>query len=467
MKKRPATVLVPSLLLSAAATSAAQTPVPLARGAAALAGPVRYAGQYHVDTGTWIRRPDPASRAGLAIVYSNTAGSGYFEGAVGPQGGAAGGEVIDAGVVPAPDHPGPFPFGVGDPTTWVEQVTIGYCDFDPAPGVAGFELDFYQSYNPCTFPPDPAQLAGSVALVGAPSNGCWSVDVVVPGFVLNHEGDGVHDGDMTVDRFGVAWRYTGAGTEPAGLLLGGDPANTDPGWTPGNEPSLGSNTYYGGTSGCPGFGSGFETGDYYWVEDSMNINALPGGSNCYFFGGYRNVGNSCGGPIRTPYASAHLEVRGQPFIVDVFPISDEGCTGFLNATGVPGEIFVYGQLQAAENNAELRATNLPSQQFGIFLTGLVPLAPGAFTSGNGTLCISPGAMGGLGRFDGAQQIRNTGSGGEMSLGTTAGEWDLSMIPTSTGTYAATVGITSHFQAWHREPVGAGFNFSGSCLVTWH
>ena len=125
-----------------------------------------------------------------------------------------------------------------------------------------------------------------------------------------------------------------------------------------------------------------------------------------------------------------------------------------------------GSAVGADNDAVLRAFNLPANEFGIFATGLAPIAPGTINSGNGTLCINPGAQGGLGRFAAANQIKNTGAAGEITLDTNAGEWDLSMIPTSVGTYAAAAGVTSYFQGWHREQVGAGFNFTGSCSVSW-
>lgn len=146
-------------------------------------------------------------------------------------------------------------------------------------------------------------------------------------------------------------------------------------------------------------------------------------------------------------------------------ISEPGCTGNLNATGVPGQIEVTGNIDMSANTAILRAYDLPPNQFGIFLCGLSPLAPGTINSGNGTLCINPGAQGGLGRFDAPQQIRSTGPTGEMSLDSTTGAWITNVIPTSVGDLTLTGG-TVYYQAWHREPVGAGFNFTGSCVVNW-
>ena len=74
--------------------------------------------------------------------------------------------------------------------------------------------------------------------------------------------------------------------------------------------------------------------------------------------------------------------------------------------------------------------------------------------------------GGIGRFVALGQVKNSGASGDVSLSTLAGERDLSTIPTSTGTYAATVGFTSHFELWYRDVVGAGHNFSNSFSITW-
>lgn len=429
-------------------------------------GPARFAGTYHAATGMWTRSALTSAFGLTEVLYSNTTGNGYFSALVGPTGPAAGGTIVEAAQIPSTSSPVPFVLGgSGRDSSLVDVVQIGYCDLDPMPGVSGWRIDFYNAYNPCTFPPAPAQLAGTATVVGAPSNGCWFFNVDVTDFVLLHDGDGTNDGDPSLDSFGIEWRYTGAGSAAAGLLVAGDPARTDASWVPGTPPSAGSNTYYGAPSLCLAGGSGYLHGDFLWVEDSAGTGGLSAGSNCYFFGGYDNGGSQCTDTPMTPYAAFHIEIAG---LQDEIPpcICNPGCIGYPNATGVPGEIEVTGDPIAANNDVVLRSFSLPPFQFGIFATGLQPIAPGLINSGNGTVCIDPGAQGGLGRFAGANQIKNTGATGEMALDTNAGDWDLSMIPTSSGTYAAVAGITSHFQAWHREPVGAGFNFSNSTAVVW-
>ncbi len=149
------------------------------------------------------------------------------------------------------------------------------------------------------------------------------------------------------------------------------------------------------------------------------------------------------------------------------PISVPGCTGAVTTTGAPAICEVYGNPVASANDAQLVASGLPPNQFGIFMTSLVGAPPMVVNSGNGWLCINPAGSNGIGRFFYPNQIQSSGPLGQLTLDTTAGQWDLSALPTATGgPYAAMPGMTSHFAAWFREPVGAGWNFSGTALMTW-
>lgn len=440
---------------------------PLADSAVQITGPVKYAGTYNVQTQTWTRGQSVVSNFGQSDnIYSNTAASGYYYPTIGPLGGAAGGELIDDAAIPSSSNPGSFAGGPLRDMSTVNEVQIGYCDFDVGFQVAGWELNFYNTYDPCSGVPDPTQLAGTAAVTGAPSNGCWIVDITGLNFDLQHDGDGFFDGIQTLDNFGIEFSYTGTGVDNAGPIITGDPQNTDTGFVVGGLPVSGSNTYYGEVGGCPGFGSGYENNDFYYVEDSQGVGGLSAGSGCYFFGGYNNAGSPCGGPLAAPFGAFQVEVSGTGSNPGPTIISQPGCVGNNNDTGVPGEVEVEGSAVGANNDALLRAFNLPLNQFGIFASGRADLPPGQINSGNGTLCINPGAAGGLGRFAAANQIKNTGATGVMTLDTNTGEWDLSMIPTSVGTYAAAAGVTSYFQGWHRETQGAGFNFTGSCSVMW-
>lgn len=466
MKLRPL-ALAPTVLLMAPPL-VAQThhqsqlhPVP---------GPIKHGGAYDLATGTWHRNLQATRSFGsLETLYSNTAFSGYFLGVIGPGGAAEGGSIIDEGVIPPSGDPSPFMVGPGRNTSAIERVTIGYCDIGGTPGLAEWTVRFYESYSPCTYPPDPGALILSATIAGAPANGCWMVDVMVPPAVIRHGADGLHDGLAPLDSFGIEVLYTGAGNASVGPILAGDPVVTDSGWIPGVSfpwPTTGSNTYYGEVGGCPGTGSGYRNLDGLWIEDIAGTGNLPMGSGCYDFGPYWNNGTPCEGPLRRTYAGLSIEIAGTAAPDPPRVISDPRCTGAPYAsTGAPGEIVVTGSVFHTDNNARLEASGLPRNEFGLFATGLVP-SP-RIPVGNGWLCIDPASGGGVGRFQMPFQIKNSGSTGTMSLDTVAGEWRLTDIPTAMGTYAATTGITTYFTCWHRESgVGAGSNLTGSCSVLW-
>jgi hypothetical protein len=56
----------------------------------------------------------------------------------------------------------------------------------------------------------------------------------------------------------------------------------------------------------------------------------------------------------------------------------------------------------------------------------------------------------------------------VSLDTNIGEWCVTALPSSTGSYAAVAGTNSYFQYWHRDAVGgmATSNFSDGIELTW-
>ncbi len=465
------TLCASSALLFAGISSAQQAPH--ARTPVKVPVAVKNAGTYHVATGTWTRSHGTAVQFGISDnIYSNTAQSGYYDPDIGPLGAAALGQLIDDGAIPGTTNP--TVFANGGATIDINQVTeiqFAYCDLDPTARVAGWTLDFYEDYAPCTFPP-PAPV-GTVVLTGFPSTGCWisTVDLtnatgIGAEFPLQADGGAAapgYDADPALDSFGYSYRYTGTGVSNAGIFITGDPAVTDTGWLAG-RPNSGSNTYFGETGGCPGTGSGYGNDDSNWLEDTFNVGGLPAGSACYFFGGYANNGSSCGGPVGSPHAGYWMEISLESITSNV--ISTPGCVGAVTSTGSPANCVVTGSLNPLNNDAQLTATGLPQNEFGIFATGLAVIPPMTVNSGNGWICINPGALGGLGRFQGANQIKNSGANGTITLDTLTGEWSLSSIPTSTGTYAAMAGLTSNFQAWFRDQVGLGYNFSGSCAVTW-
>ncbi|MEO0660794.1 MAG: hypothetical protein AAFZ87_04585, partial [Planctomycetota bacterium] len=133
-----------------------------------------------------------------------------------------------------------------------------------------------------------------------------------------------------------------------------------------------------------------------------------------------------------------------------------GCTTTANSTGVPGRIDATGSLAAADNDLALTASDLPPQQFGIFVAGR-RLDSAPLAGGSGTLCLG----GGIGRFNAPGQILSSGPGGTFSL-----DVDLTQLPQPSAFVAAQPGETWLFQAWHRDFVpGVGSTNNLTDVVT--
>ncbi|MEM1448831.1 MAG: VCBS repeat-containing protein [Planctomycetota bacterium] len=144
-----------------------------------------------------------------------------------------------------------------------------------------------------------------------------------------------------------------------------------------------------------------------------------------------------------------LDPIGTPYCAPAVP----------NSAGVPAVAQIVGSAAVADNRAVLRATSLPRQAFGYFLTsrsqGFQPNVPNSV----GVLCVG----GSIGRFVGAGQVQNSGNDGMFTL-----PIDVTALPTPTGPVAALVGETWNFQAWSRDVVqgAATSNFTSGVSVTW-
>ena len=133
------------------------------------------------------------------------------------------------------------------------------------------------------------------------------------------------------------------------------------------------------------------------------------------------------------------------------------CMAATNSTGQTGAISATGSALVGANTVTLNAANLPANQFGIFVVAQTQgFVVGAGGTSNGNLCLS----GTLGRYSMPSQILTTGSSGTISLGI-----DLSAIPIGGSFVAAAPGDTFNFQAWHRDPVGLGSNFTDGVEIT--
>lgn len=128
----------------------------------------------------------------------------------------------------------------------------------------------------------------------------------------------------------------------------------------------------------------------------------------------------------------------------------------VNSTGFPAEMLVIGSKVALANDVVLRATRLPANSFGYFLTsrnqGNVPGAGGS----QGRLCLG----GSVARF--FSLIGNSGQARALEA-----RIDLTNIP-EPPQFATTImaGETWHFQCWYRDanPTSTS-NFTDAITVT--
>lgn len=132
------------------------------------------------------------------------------------------------------------------------------------------------------------------------------------------------------------------------------------------------------------------------------------------------------------------------------------CQAAVNSTGVAATLSALGSILASDNSLTLTASGLPTNQFGIFLTSRMQgFSVGAGGTSNGNLCLG----GTIGRFTGPGQLINSGGAGSISLAL-----DLTALPQGAGSVAAMAGETWNFQAWFRDGVGQGSNFSEGLQV---
>ncbi|MGK0218340.1 MAG: Zn-dependent metalloprotease [Planctomycetota bacterium] len=122
------------------------------------------------------------------------------------------------------------------------------------------------------------------------------------------------------------------------------------------------------------------------------------------------------------------------------------CSALPNSTGIASTILFLGSQNASDNNASLTAVGLPTNQFGLFYYGD---AQANVMVGNGVRCVGGnffrlpvGQTDQFGFFSQALDIANPQfPSGQISNGET---W--------------------YFSFWHRDTVGAGFNFSDGVSV---
>ncbi len=132
------------------------------------------------------------------------------------------------------------------------------------------------------------------------------------------------------------------------------------------------------------------------------------------------------------------------------------CMAAANSTGVPASMSASGSLAVADNDVTLTASDLPPNQFGIFVTSMTQaFVPGAGGTSNGNICLG----GIIGRYQLPSQILSSGATGEFSL-----TINLPTMPQGSGSVAVMNGDTWNFQAWYRDGVGLGSNFTDGLQI---
>ncbi len=132
------------------------------------------------------------------------------------------------------------------------------------------------------------------------------------------------------------------------------------------------------------------------------------------------------------------------------------CMATDNSTGGPSIMGASGSDVVSDQNFTLRATGLPANQFGIFVTSKTQaFLPGINGTSNGNLCLG----GVIGRFNGTGQILASGANGVFTL-----PLDLTRFPQANGFVSVMPGESWNFQAWHRSSVGLGSNFTDGLEV---
>jgi hypothetical protein len=137
------------------------------------------------------------------------------------------------------------------------------------------------------------------------------------------------------------------------------------------------------------------------------------------------------------------------------PLGTNSCAAAPNSTGLPGEIRAHGDDRAAANALRLRASQLPPNAAGYFLTsrttGFIANPGGS----QGNLCLG----GAIGRYSGS--VLHSSPAGRFEL-----QLDLTYVPLPTGAVPAQAGETWHFQAWYRDAnPSVTSNFTDATAVT--
>ena len=137
-------------------------------------------------------------------------------------------------------------------------------------------------------------------------------------------------------------------------------------------------------------------------------------------------------------------------------VGSQYCGANANSTGSSAWITAVKTSQVPSGDLQLRVSDLPPGEFGIFVTsqgnGVTPNAGGSA----GNLCVS----GAIGRFNASVGMSSVNGTRNHFIG-------LGSLPTPTGTTSAQIGETWNFQYWTRDMVNgsATSNYSNAIAVS--
>ncbi len=458
-----------------------------------ITAPVRYAGVYHLGTGSW-SQPGTGSLAAASaagVVYDNTCATGYYFGMHVTE------QIVDEGRLPSPTSPviaNAFGLGhdseVGTQTSYtIDGFQLAYCTLEATP--RSYFIAFHQAYNTCTAPPAVSTaafvLSGLPASATAGPQACWIVDIDLcassQSFTMAADANGVFNGGPQGNGDTFGWAVQLVSPAPLGgdglILAGGrivggsyqtcsgsdgtvfDSGTASPIY-PANSDAISLACGSLPAGAAPEQGSGMGSLDSFYISG-----VLPTG--CYSFGGW-------------PPANHHLQLYSSNVTLpsgSMNAFCDPGVSGVL---GCPCSNPPAGSTRGCDNSAatggaSMVAAGTPSLAQDTLVittanqrpTGLTILLQGSSTIpagsvfGQGVRCVAGTTK---------RLYTASASGGGVSL-PAPGNPSISARSAALGDPIAS-GSHRYYMAYYRDPIVLGgcsanatFNATNAGDVTWN